>query len=149
MQQGSQGRQGGGQQGQSDGGRQGQGNQGEQGQQGSGSEGSGREGGAGEGSRTGPSGQRPSGEIGGSGTANAETLRSEQTALQQGLQSLGRDLAEAGRRSAMVNQDVGSALGRATLSMQETMEGLQRSDETQRMPLEEARRAVDALNQLA
>lgn len=150
-QKGQQGRGQQGQQGEGEGGKKGQGSDGEQGDQGSGNEGSGKEGGSGEGSKTGPLGQRSGGGLGGDGAASQSTeqLQSEQSALQQGLESLGRNVAEAGQRSATMNKDVGSALGRAMLSMQETVEGLQQSGETQRMPVDEARRSVESLNRLA
>jgi hypothetical protein len=165
-QQGQQGRQGqSGQQGQS--GEQGQsGKQGRQGKQG---------GGAGQrgdqaGGQVGPTGQRPSGQSGQggqggqgnqgnqgpegnqghqSGEMDLQSLRSEQAALQQGLEALGRNLEEAGRRSAMVDREVGAALGRAMLSMQQTLEAMGGRDGQSRMPIEEAEQTVEALNRLA
>jgi hypothetical protein len=69
--------------------------------------------------------------------------------LQQGLEQLGRNLAETGERSAMMNRDVGSSLGRANLSMQQTMQGLEQAQAQNRMPTQEAGQTVDALNRLA
>ncbi|MGH7445632.1 MAG: hypothetical protein ACREKM_12175 [Longimicrobiales bacterium] len=76
-------------------------------------------------------------------------MQAEQAALRQGLQQLGRNLNETGDRSAMVNREVGSALGRANLSMQQTQEGLEQAAARQRMPTQEASETVDALNRLA
>lgn len=76
-------------------------------------------------------------------------MRGEQAALQQSLEALGRNLAEASERSALLSRDVGSALGRASLSMQETLESLADKDNLRPMPLNEARSTVDALNGLA
>lgn len=121
-----------------------QGQSGEQGQQG-------ESGGAGErgerGGQAGRGGERSGGRRGGG--SDLQGIRSEQAALQQGLQALGRNLAEAGERSAMVDRDVGAALGRAMLSMQQTLEALEGRDGRQGMPVEEARRTVEALNRLA
>jgi hypothetical protein len=78
-----------------------------------------------------------------------QSIRAEQAALQQGLEQLGRNLGEAGERSAMVNRDVGSALGRANLSMQQTMESLGQAQDQNRMPTQEAAQTVEALNRLA
>ncbi|HEX6940120.1 MAG TPA: hypothetical protein VF158_11970 [Longimicrobiales bacterium] len=143
-QQGSSGQQG--QQGQA--GQQGQ--SGQQGRQGEGRQGQGEEGwGRRQGGAPGAGGQRSGDRPGPGGSSELQRLRSEQAALQQGLEALGRNLAEAGRRSAMVNQDVGSALGRAMLSMQQTLEALEGRDGRQRMPVEEAQATVEALNRLA
>lgn len=49
----------------------------------------------------------------------------------------------------MINREVGSALGRANLSMQQTLEGLEQAAAQQRMPTQEAGETVDALNRLA
>jgi hypothetical protein len=76
-------------------------------------------------------------------------MRAEQAALQQGLEQLGRNLAETGERSPALNRDVGSALGRANLSMQQTMQGLEQAQAQNRMPTQEASQTVDALNRLA
>jgi len=78
-----------------------------------------------------------------------EGMRAEQAALQQGLEQLGKNLAEAGERTALMNRDVGSALGRANLSMQQTMRGLEQSQGQQRMPTQEASQTVESLNRLA
>ncbi len=130
------------------------GQQGQTGQQGgqSGQQGgqSGQQGQQGQqGSEAGQGGQRSGGQQGGAGATELQSIRSEQVALQQGLEALGRNLAEAGRRSAMVNRDVGAALGRAMLSMQQTLEALQGQNGGQGMPTEEARRTIEALNRLA
>jgi hypothetical protein len=82
------------------------------------------------------------------GTEGGE-MKSEQAALQQGLETLGRNLADASQRSAMVNKDVGSSLGRAMLSMQQTMNALDQKGAQNRMPTQEAASTVNALNKLA
>jgi hypothetical protein len=72
-------------------------------------------------------------------------MQSEQSALQQGLQQLGRNLQENRERSAAMNREVGSSLGRANLSMQQTLDELQRGQ----LPTNQAQQTVDALNRLA
>lgn len=81
--------------------------------------------------------------------AEMQAMRSEQAALQQGLQALGRNLTEASQRSAMINREVGAALGRANLSMQQTLDALEGKDGARRIPAEEAAQSVEALNRLA
>jgi hypothetical protein len=49
----------------------------------------------------------------------------------------------------MVDREVGEALGRAALSMQETVEAMSGREGAGRMPVEEARQTVEALNRLA
>jgi hypothetical protein len=124
QQQGGQ-QQGGQQQGQQQGGQQGQ-QQGQQGgqQQGGQMPGQGQQGGGGSGGST-------------------QSMSTEQSALQQGLQQLGRNLQEGGENAT--NREVGSSLARANLSMQQTMEELQRG----RIPSDQAQQSVDALNRLA
>lgn len=87
---------------------------------------------------------------GGQGAGSGlEGMRSEQAALQQGLQQLGRNLNETGQRSGMLSREVGAALGRANVSMQQTLEGLAQSNGQQGLPTQEAEQTVDALNRLA
>ncbi|HUH12369.1 MAG TPA: hypothetical protein VMK65_04635, partial [Longimicrobiales bacterium] len=86
------------------------------------------------------------------GRASAEqagAMRGEQAAVQQGLDALRRNVAEAARRSAMMSQDVGAAMGRASLSIQRSLEALSGKDAPARMPVQETQDAVDALNRLA
>lgn len=86
------------------------------------------------------------------GQPSAEQLaqmRAEQAALKQGLESMGRNLSEAGQRSALLNRDVGAALGRSMLSMQQSLDALEGRDGQKRMPVQEAQESVDALNRLA
>lgn len=145
--QSGQGQQGQGQQGE---GQQGEGQQGGQGEQGSqGNQGGqGQQGGADPSARPGdPSGTR-GGEAGPGGSNQLDAMRAEQRALQQGLEALGRNLADAGRRSAHVSPEVNAALGQAMAEMRravEAMEGAQGGS----LPIEQARQAVDALNRLA
>ncbi len=84
-----------------------------------------------------------------SAPSDPASIRAEQAAVQQGLEALGRNLAEAGRRSAMVNRDVGAALGRAALSMRRTVEAMEDRQGERRLPVPEATRSLDALNRLA
>ncbi|MGH7475546.1 MAG: hypothetical protein ACRELD_04600 [Longimicrobiales bacterium] len=86
---------------------------------------------------------------GAQGQAGGEGMRAEQAAVNEGLESLGRNLAEAGRRSAMINREVGAALARALLNMQQTLEAMESREGEQRMPIPEAMQGLDALNQLA
>jgi len=128
--------------------RQGAGDQG-QGQQGQGQRGRGSQGQRQQMGEPGPGGQPSGGQPGPGGSSELQTIRAEQAALQQSLEALGRNLAETGRRSAMVNQDVSAALGRAMLSMQQTLDALDGRNGRQGMPIEEARQTIEALNRLA
>lgn len=74
-------------------------------------------------------------------------MQGEQAGLEQSLESLGRNLSEAGQRSALVDRDVGAALGRSMIRMSETREAL--ADERAALPVEQAQQAVEALNKLA
>jgi hypothetical protein len=74
-------------------------------------------------------------------------MRAEQRALQQGLQQVGRNLTETAEKSAQMNRDVGTNLGRANLSMQQTVQALEQAQS--RMPTQEAAQTVEALNRLA
>src|SRR5690606_12696375 len=85
----------------------------------------------------------------GGGNQTMQQLQAEQGALKQGLEQLGRNLADAGEKSTLLNRDVGSALGRANLSMEQTLKGLEQSSATGRLPTQEAEQTVDALNRLA
>ncbi|MGH7469141.1 MAG: hypothetical protein ACRENP_14385 [Longimicrobiales bacterium] len=89
-------------------------------------------------------GQQGSQQVGqGGGT---QQLKNDQAAVKQGLEQLGQNLSDAGQRSAMVNRDVGSALGRANLSMDQTLKALENGNKT---PVNEAQQTLDALNRLA
>jgi hypothetical protein len=89
-------------------------------------------------------GQMP-GEQAGGGSGSMQSMRTEQTALQQGLQQLGRNLQETGERSAAMNQQVGASLGQANRSMQQTLDQMQSGQ----IPTQQAQQTVDALNRLA
>lgn len=80
------------------------------------------------------------------GEQSLRQMRSEQAALQQGLEQLSQNVSEAGQQSSRIDRQVGQAMERARLSMGRTMEGLQRGG---RMPVREAARSVESLNQLA
>ncbi len=119
-----------------------------------------QEGGQSGGGHSGSQGQQPNGggQGGGGGSAGGQSsapqspaeMRSEQEALKQGLETLGRNLSEAGQRSAMMNREVGAALGRAMLNMQQTLQGMeQKAPGGQQLPVEQAQQTVDALNRLA
>jgi hypothetical protein len=81
------------------------------------------------------------------GGAAGGAMQSEQQALQQGLEQLGRNLSEAGDRSTLLDRNVGAALGRANLSMQQTLQAMQQ--QASRAPADQASQTVDALNRLA
>jgi hypothetical protein len=74
-----------------------------------------------------------------------QALRSEQAALQQGLQQLGRNLREAAERNAPVNREVSSALARANLNVQQTLQAMEQG----RLATQQAQQSVEALNRLA
>jgi len=94
-------------------------------------------------------GQQQGGQQNGEPGASGEqpSIRAQQQALKQGLEQLGRNLSEAGQRSAMLNRDVGAALGRANLSMEQTMRAMEQNPD--HMPTQEAAQTLDALNRLA
>jgi hypothetical protein len=69
----------------------------------------------------------------------------EQQALQQSLQQLGRNLTESAEQSAAVSREVSSALARANLSMQETLDAMQRGGSG----TQPAQQSVNDLNRLA
>src|SRR5687768_8958784 len=77
-----------------------------------------------------------------------QQLRADQAALKQGLEQLGKNLSDASQRSAMVNKDVGSALARANMNMDETLRALKDAQQGN-MPDQEAEQTLDALNRLA
>ncbi len=77
-----------------------------------------------------------------------QQMRGDQAALKQGLEQLGKNLSEAGQRSAMVNKDVAAALARAKMSMDQTMRAMQDAN-SQNPPSKEAEQALNDLNKLA
>jgi hypothetical protein len=98
-------------------------------------------------------GQKPGGQQGNAGQqgtpgASMQQMRADQAALKQGLEQLGKNLSEAGQRSAMVNKDVAAALARANMSMEQTLKQLQDAN-SQNPPTKEAEQTLDALNRLA
>ncbi len=97
-------------------------------------------------------GQKQGGDQGGAGQqgqpgGSRQQMRADQAALKQGLEQLGKNLSEAGQRSAMVNKDVAAALARANMSMDQTLRGMQ--DDNPNMPTREAEQTVESLNRLA
>jgi hypothetical protein len=77
-------------------------------------------------------------------------MRQEQAALQQGLEQLGRNLSQAADQTGSMSRDVGAALGRANLSMQQTAQALEQMQQGQgQMPTQQASETVEALNRLA
>jgi hypothetical protein len=101
--------------------------------------------GQGEGQGEGEARRPQQGQSGGSGAPDMQSMRSEQVALQEGLQQLSRNLQETAERSGSVNREVGAALARANLSMQQTLESLQQEE----LPVQQAQQTVEALNRLA
>ncbi len=93
-------------------------------------------------------GQEGSGGQQGQPGGNMQQLRADQAALKQGLEQLGKNLSEAGQRSAMVNKDVASALARANMAMDQTMRALEDAN-AQQPPSKQAEQTLDALNKLA
>lgn len=102
----------------------------------------------GEGQKAGQQGSNGTSGQPGTSQGQMQQLRSDQSAVKQGLEQLGKNLQEAGQRSAMVNKDVGAALARANLNMDETMKALEQSS-PDNMPKEQAEQTLDALNRLA
>ena len=96
----------------------------------------------------GQQGQQGQGQPGGNSSGNMQQMKADQAALQQGLEQLGKNLSEAGQRSAMVNKDVAAALARANMSMDQTMKALQDAN-SQNPPSKEAEQTLEALNRLA
>lgn len=95
--------------------------------------------------------QQQQGDSGGDrNDSQMNSMRGEQSAMQQGLEQMGKNLSEAGQRSAMVSRDVGSSLGRAMRDMQDALEAMRPNREGgARIPAAEATRAAESLNQLA
>jgi hypothetical protein len=88
---------------------------------------------------------------GGGGSPGAQggelqEMQSEQAAVRQGLQQLGQNLTDADRQTGQIDRATGQALARAMLAMDRVLDGLQSGSP---MPVRQAERAVDALNQLA
>jgi hypothetical protein len=84
----------------------------------------------------------------GSGDSGAELrqLQSEQMAVQQGLEQLGRNLSESTRQSGLLNEEVSRALARAMLDMDQAAAALRAGGP---MPTGAAERSVQSLNRLA
>ena len=93
------------------------------------------------------SSQSSSGNPGG-GQQQMQQMRSDQQAVKQGLEQLGKNLQEAGERSAMVNREVGAALARANLSAEQTVKAMEQAN-AENMPSQQAQETLDALNKLA
>jgi hypothetical protein len=74
-------------------------------------------------------------------------MQADQAAIQQGLEAMGRNLSEAGQRSAMVSREVGAAIGRGMVQMDRVQEQL--GQQNAALPVDQARQAVEAMNQLA
>jgi hypothetical protein len=117
-----------------------------------------RPGGAKEGGQQGQGQQGQGGKSGGkmaagpsqpNGQGSLQALKAEQQTLQQSLQQLGQNLSDAGQKSALMNKDVGNALARAMLAMQQTMRAMNQQGAEHDPPTEQAEQAVDALNRLA
>jgi hypothetical protein len=134
-------------------------NPGQQGQQQGNQQGASKENGKQEGGQGGKGGQgqKPGGEQGnasasggqpGSSQGKLQQLRAEEAAVKQGLEQLGKNLSEAGQRSALVNRHVGSALARANLNLDQTMRALENAT-PENMPSAQAEQTLDALNRLA
>ena len=82
---------------------------------------------------------------GGQQPGDEASIRAEQQALKQGLEQLGKNLSELNEQAGSMNRDVGSALGRANLSMEQTLKALEEG----RMPVQEAQKTLEDLNRLA
>jgi hypothetical protein len=91
-------------------------------------------------------GQQSGNQAGAPPSGQQGTIKNEQAAVKQGLEQLGQNLSETGQKSAMVNREVGSALGRANISMDQTMKSLENGNRT---PVNEAQQTLDDLNRLA
>jgi hypothetical protein len=70
-------------------------------------------------------------------------MRGEQAAVQEGLESIARNLSEAASRQ------VGQALGEAMKNVQESASAMEGGDGRPRLPIQETQAAVDAMNDLA
>lgn len=90
--------------------------------------------------------QGGSGQGGAAGAGELQQMQSEQLAVQQGLQQLGRNLSGAAQGGEMLDREVSQALARAMLDLEHALDGLQSGG---RMPVQEAGRAVESLNRLA
>ncbi len=88
-------------------------------------------------------------EDGGASDQQMGEMRGEQAAVQEGLESIARNLSEAGQRSAMVDRQVGQALGEAMRNVQQSASAMEGGDGRPRLPIQETQSAVDAMNDLA
>ena len=88
-------------------------------------------------------------EDGGASDQQMGEMRGEQAAVQEGLESIARNLSEAGQRSAMVDQQVGQSLGEAMRNVQQSASAMEGGDGRPRLPIQETQAAVDAMNDLA
>jgi hypothetical protein len=86
------------------------------------------------------------GEPGAGGGELLQQLQSEQMAVRQGLEQLGRNLSEAAGASGVLDQEVAQALARAMLDLERTLAGL---GDGRSMPVQDAERTVQSLNRLA
>lgn len=88
-------------------------------------------------------------ESGGASDQQMGEMRGEQAAVQEGLESIARNLSDAGQRSAMVDRQVGQALGEAMRNVQQSASAMEGGDGRPRLPIQETQSAVDAMNDLA
>ncbi len=86
---------------------------------------------------------------GGASARELQDIQASQGAIRQGLEQLGRNLAAASQRSAMIDRAVGAALGQALLSLAAAQAGLEEGTSRRDLPVDQAGAGVDALNQLA
>lgn len=88
-------------------------------------------------------------EDGGASDQQMGEMRGEQAAVQEGLESIARNLSEAGQRSAMVDRQVGQSLGEAMRNVQQSASAMEGGDGRPRLPIQETQAAVNAMNDLA
>jgi hypothetical protein len=87
-------------------------------------------------------------ELRGGGAPTAAT-RSEQAAIEEGVQKLMEQMKQAGGKNALVSPQIAAALGAAQLQMQQAREGISSAAPNSREAAEQAGEAVDELNNAA
>jgi hypothetical protein len=76
-------------------------------------------------------------------------MRGEQAAVQEGLESIARNLSDAASPSAAIDREVGEALGEAMRNLPQSASAMEGGDGRPRLPIQETQAAVDAMNDLA
>lgn len=83
------------------------------------------------------------------GRADLQEFRRAEAAVLQGVRAMAQNLAEASRRSALVDRSLGTALGQTMQALEQAMEAMAGDAGPPRVPRGEAQAALAALNEVA